>query len=655
VKASGESSYSTTILADGISLAACLLLVRSQLAHFLSFRSVRSAATVPLRAGLAGLYDFAYVAAITVAFVAAAWLLRRRPALGRVLHAAFLVIAVFSLLLALVNVPIVQVLGSPLTYQWLYYSDFLRAQDARNAVVEGLTWRRLLIAAAVTALFFVLRRPASSALELARRRFGSRTVAVVACALLLAYFPLAGSQVGRAGWDRYRLRNSVLVFARSLISANRSPSLLALRTRMGSEDFEPDRAAPRPGGVPSAAGASAPNVLIVVLESVAAEYLQPYGSRYPATPTLETLRSDAALFENIYAQSPSTTSSLASLLLSIYPSITQREFIRERPDLIFPSLSSELRKAGYRTAYFGSSDQRFMSIGTFLSHRGFDAVRDYRSFPCDRSVLRGSTPNWPLLDGIDDECTAEALLRWIGEAPGRPFFAMFWTMMTHYPYFAEPPSIDFGVKDPYFNRYLNALRHDDGVIAKLVRFLQQRGLDRSTLMVVVGDHGEAFGRHGHRGHGTDVYEENVHVPLLLIQPGRFRGERYSEPGGIVDVAPTILDMLGIDRPAAWQGRSLWSSIRNRRAYFAVWFSDFRLGYREGDRKFIYDAAEDRFELYDLRRDPHETINRADEEPSRLAEAKERLAGWVQYQDRMMQRLLAKGSPSVASDGRRSRP
>jgi lipoteichoic acid synthase len=645
MQAKDEVPYPTRILAESISLAACLLLVRSQLVNFLSFHSIRSAAAIPLLAGLAGYHDVVYVAALTIPFLALISLARRRGRGLRLLNITFLGIAIFSLLLAMANVPIVEILGSPLTYQWLDYSNFLLSQDARNAIVEALTWKRVLLSTAMVALFFLSVKALTYGLELARRRFGVRALAAISSALLLAYFLLAGAHVNRTSWDRYRLKNPAVVFVRSFISAHTNPSLLTMRTLVGPEDFEPSPATRRRASSPAPRGDPARNILLVVLESVPAEYLQPYGGGYPVTPTLEALRPHAAIFENIYAQAPSTVASLASLLLSIYPSIIQRDFIRDHPTLVFPSLSSELKRLGYRTAYFSSADDRFLNQGVFLSHRGFDVVRDYRAFPCDRAILLASDLNWPLLDGVDDECTADALLRWIGDAPQRPFFAMFWTMMTHYPYFAEQPGIDFGVHDHYFNRYLNALRHDDRVIAKLFRFLQERGLDRSTLMIVVGDHGEAFGRHGHYVHGTDVYEENVHIPLLLIQANRYHGERFPQVGGIVDIAPTILDLLGIDPPGPWQGRSLWSATRTGRAYFAAWFSNFRLGYREGDRKFIYDVADNRFEVYDLRRDPHETADRAAEEPATVAAGKERLAAWVQYQNHMMQRLFAEESGS----------
>ncbi len=646
MKVEDRTLYPARVLARGISLAACLLLVRSQLVHFLSFNSIRSAARIPMLAGLAGYHDVVYVAALTAVFLALMSLARRRMWIQRLLNVAFLGIAILSLLLAMANVPIVEILGSPLTYQWLYYSDFLRGQDARNAILETLTWTRVLLAALMVVLFFLLTKALKDGLELARRRSGSRVVAAIASGLLIAYLALASAHVRRTGWDPYRLQNPVVGFVRSFIAARRSPSLLTMRTLIGPEDFEPSTTTRR--RVSLTGGDPPPNVLLIVLESVPAEYLQPYGGSYPVTPTLEMLRSDAAIFENIYAHAPSTTSSLTSLFLSVYPSIVQQDFIRGHPALVFPSLSSELKRLGYRTAAFSSADDRFLNTGVFLSHRGFDVVRDYRAFPCDRAILRGSSRYWPLLDGIDDECTAEALLGWIDEAAERPFFAMFWTTMTHYPYFAGRQQMDFGVHDAHFNRYLNALRHDDRVIAGLIRFLRERGLDRSTLVIIAGDHGEAFGRHGHYGHGTDVYEENVHIPLLLIQPNRFHGERYTQAGGMVDIAPTILDLLGIDAPSPWQGRSLWSPARTDRAYFAAWFSDFRLGYREADRKFIYDVAEDRFELYDLRLDPHETVNRAAGEPAAVAAAKERLAAWVQYQNRMMRRLFTEESGHQAS-------
>jgi lipoteichoic acid synthase len=649
-----EPGYLVRFLGASLALALCLLLVRSRLIHFLSLHGLPQDIKLPLLAGLAGYYDFVYVAALTAVFLALTAIARRNQTVQRMIYAVFVVVGVFSLLLAMANVRIVAIFGSPLTYSWLYYSDFLRGQDARNAIVEALTVKRLLLGAAMVALFLASSRILAFGLRAAIRRVGARALAAIAIPLLLLYFPIAGARVRRSGWREHKLKNPVVAFVRSMVVAGRSPSLLTMPTSFGSQDFEPLAAEPERSSRAPRGGDPVRNVLIVVLESVAAEYLQPYGGRYPVTPTLQTLQSRAALFESIYTPAPYTTSSLAALLLSIYPSVVQKDFIKENPSVSFPSLSSVLQARGYRTAYFGSADARFLNTGAFLSHHGFDVVRDYRSVPCSGALLRASTPNWPLLDGIDDECTADALVGWIAEAPERPFFAVFWTMMTHYPYFASEPASDFGVHNAYFNRYLNALQHDDLVIAKVMRSLEERGLDRSTLVAVVGDHGEAFGRHGYSSHGTNVYEENVHVPLLLIQPNRFHGERYPDVGGIIDLAPTILDLLDIPPPRLWQGRSLWSPTRTGRAYFASWLSDFRLGYREGNRKIIYHAGDNRFEVFDLLHDPVEATNLAAHEPATIVAAKERLAAWVQYQDRMMRSLFSK-EPRSAPEDPASRP
>lgn len=632
------------LLGASLALALCLLLVRSQLIPFLSLHGLPRDLKIPLLALLAGYDDFVYVAALTAVFLALTVMARRNQGAQRVIYAVFVVVGTLSLLLAMANVRIVAIFRSPLTYSWLYYSDFLRGQDARNAILEALTVKRLLVGAAMVALFLALSRALALGLRAAVRRVGARPLAAIAICLLLLYFPIARVGVRRIGWREHKLKNPVVAFLRSAIVAGQAPALLTLPTSVGSQDFEPLAAGPERASRAPRGGDPVRNVLIVVLESVAAEYLQPYGGRHPVTPTLQALQSRAALFESIYAPAPYTTTSLAALLLSLYPSVVQKDLLKQNPSVSFPSLSSVLQARGYRTAYFGSSDHRFQSIGTFLSHQGFDVVRDYRSFPCSGTILRASTPNWPLLDGIDDECTADALVGWIAESSDRPFFAVFWTMMTHYPYFASAPASDFGVRNAYFNRYLNALQHDDLVIAKVMRSLEERGLDRSTLVAVVGDHGEAFGRHGQSSHGTNVYEENVHVPLLLIQPGRFHGERYPEVGGIIDLAPTILDLLDIPPPRLWQGRSLWSPARTGRTYFASWLSDFRLGYREGNRKIIYHAGDDRFEVFDLLHDPAEKTNLAAREPATTAEAKERLAAWVQYQDRMTRSLSSGPAP-----------
>ena len=132
--------------------------------------------------------------------------------------------------------------------------------------------------------------------------------------------------------------------------------------------------------------------------------------------------------------------------------------------------------------------------------------------------------------GTEDRLLFERLIRFIDEKPGQPFYAFCWTDQTHDPYKLGPTwkKIDFfGQQVPArhaydLGRYLNVLRQVDQHLAELFRALRDRGLANDTLVVITGDHGEAFSNpHDQRGHGFTAYQEDVNVPLILWNPRLF--------------------------------------------------------------------------------------------------------------------------------------
>jgi lipoteichoic acid synthase len=211
-----------------------------------------------------------------------------------------------------------------------------------------------------------------------------------------------------------------------------------------------------------------------------------------------------------------------------------------------------------------------------------------------------------------------------------------WTYQTHYPYYASGQQKNYTPNDSTLNRYLNAVNHSDLVLGKIMEELKRTGLFESTLVVVIGDHGEAFGEHDQITHASKIYEENLHIPFILINPA-FKGERKTEIGGMVDVAPTIMNVLGFGSPKQWQGESLFVLHPNKRTYFFCPWSDYLFGYREGNKKYIYNATKDKTEIYDLEKDPNEKNNIAASENILLTHQK--LAAWVQYQDKFMNDIL----------------
>jgi lipoteichoic acid synthase len=180
------------------------------------------------------------------------------------------------------------------------------------------------------------------------------------------------------------------------------------------------------------------------------------------------------------------------------------------------------------------------------------------------------------------------------------------------------------------------LRETDRQLGRMLAGLRKAGLDQNTLVVVVGDHGQAFG-YPHEGtfmQGRTMYEEDGHVPLVLWAPRMYRSARRSNTiGSHVDLAPTIAELAGLPPAADWQGRSLIDGRHFPRAYFYVAEDRFKLGVREDRWKYIYDLREAVEELYDLEHDPNEQHNLAAADPARSARLRQRLAAWTEANHR----------------------
>jgi len=231
----------------------------------------------------------------------------------------------------------------------------------------------------------------------------------------------------------------------------------------------------------------------------------------------------------------------------------------------------------------------------------------------------------------------DGMISFINQDPGRPFFLMGWTTQTHHPYEPTPgvPLLDMEhepVPDQWeLGHYLNVLHETDRNLARLFATIRTAGLEENTLVVVVGDHGQAFGYpHNTYIQGRTVYEEDVHVPLMLWYPRMYRASpRSNIVGSHVDLAPTIAQLAGLPAAPDWQGRNLFDASHPPRAYFYVAEDHFTLGLREDNWKYIFDLREGVDELYDLSRDPNEQKNVAASQPAVAARMRQRLAAWTE--------------------------
>jgi arylsulfatase A-like enzyme len=371
------------------------------------------------------------------------------------------------------------------------------------------------------------------------------------------------------------------------------------------------------------------NVVWVILESTAERYLGAYGASPDPMPRLTAVAKNALLFDAAYCAHPESIKGLFSMLCSTYPApnTTAADYVVARVPC--PSIASSLKAAGYRTAFFHSGRFRYLGMQGILDGRGFDELHDAESVGGE---YRSSF-------GTDDASTVKRMLDFVDSVPkNQPFFAVYSPISGHHPYKspgkAERPFPEKTERD----RYQNDLFVSDAAFGALVDGLKERGRWDDTVLIVVGDHGEAFQQHeGNFAHTLFLYEENVHVPMIVAIPGLTVGTlRAPQIASLIDLAPTTLALLGVPRESRHQGRSLLGGSPG----FAPFYTDhgpLQLGLRQGNWKLIHETEHDRTRLFDLASDPEERNDIAANHPDRTAQYRKWLLEWSDAQRGLLQR------------------
>lgn len=377
--------------------------------------------------------------------------------------------------------------------------------------------------------------------------------------------------------------------------------------------FGGDGVAPAP--VRAAATATVPtdyDFILIALDTLRSSRMGVYGYSRPTTPRIAEHAARARFFPNAYAMGSNTGLTFASMQRS-----ASRAAVFERGR---PTMFATLAEAGYRTAQINaSSDSRWLAPRTW---------RKYRKV---------------IMNGIDEVTHQEDLGRWDADRvtdeaiayidalpPGTRHATWVHYLDQHEPRRKMAP-FDFG--DSESDIYDSTVAFTDREVGRLLDYLRDTGRLERTVVVLMADHGEAFGEHGMYEHGNRPYADQIDVPTIVWAPG-VAPARVESPAATVDIAPTVLHALGLPNIPNAEGRNLLDDALPARPIFVETPanlpepSHFSYGVIDGSWRLIWDVRGNTLELYDLSRDPHESKNLADLEPERLAAMKTLLAGWL---------------------------
>jgi len=362
-----------------------------------------------------------------------------------------------------------------------------------------------------------------------------------------------------------------------------------------------------------------PNVIIYLVDALRPDHLGLYGYVRDTSPFLDELVKDGVVLNNAFSLSSWTRSSVGTLFTSLYPSshgAINRDSILKKSVV---TISEVLKNKGYKNAAFLANGNIFGNGLNF--DQGFDAF----------SAIEGKSYR----HGSGQEIV-DAVIPWLRENQTAPFFLYIHTVDSHDPYFAPPylrklfiDSKIFNEREsqviysrPHISKFINhydaTVRYSDLIFKKFWDALNELDLVKNSLIIFLADHGEEFLEHGGLHHGGRLFNEQVRIPVIFWIPHMSKLKpRVDSYFSTLDIAPTILSMLGIPPPPIWQGKSILPMMtgdvpdtEGKDLYFSEELDKFKLyGIRNDKFHYILSLKPDFEEsLFNLITDPYEKEN-----------------------------------------------
>ena len=405
------------------------------------------------------------------------------------------------------------------------------------------------------------------------------------------------------------------------------------------------------------------NVMIILFDTLRADHTGPYGATSVRTPHMDALAERGTTFVNAFANSHWTRSSVASLFTATYPNTHGTRTKHDKLPSDMPTLAGELGKLGLRTGAFIRAPNAGASFGF---DRDFDEFHRLSRNPDGTAISEYGKKRMEGPAALANFIWEQQLEPFVERAGDKPFFIYLHELDPHDPYAPPAPydkMYDFGYGPKHVGgqvsekgnrisgtvgrligglvsggnmhlrpddvRYLNSLyrgeiSYMDKFLGTLMNRLEGASLSDRTLVVLLSDHGEEFMEHGNLAHGASLYDELIRIPMILSLPEKLpSNHRVATPSQQVDIAPTILDLLGAPAAATMQGRSLLpyifapEPVDIDRATFSTRLNRHEKStesVRQGNWKLLewyYGSKNDRYEvqLFNVSEDPGELSDR----------------------------------------------
>jgi arylsulfatase A-like enzyme len=390
------------------------------------------------------------------------------------------------------------------------------------------------------------------------------------------------------------------------------------------------------------------NVVVVLVDSLRADQLRAAGGSREVMPAVEALARAGTVFPDCITQASHTDYAAPAVFSSHYP-LRSRDVYRYPKDPIYPRVMvyDVLKALGWRTALFSSQNEDWGQMLNYLQTGGLDVCFHSKSLGVSEAATKDRPP---FAGSLDDAVTVSESMKWIEREPDVPFFLYLNLQNSHLPYdvprdfrrrFA-PADVDVKISIGWFPKekvdvvkdvYADSLAYVDSQLDHLFGSLKARGLWDRTIVVVTGDHGEAFYEHGSAAHANGVYQEVIQVPLVIRAPG-MAPVRDDRPAQLIDVVPGLFHLLGLPPHPGFQGEDPFApGFRPDRARFSICDTPWRtqIGVLRSGFKMIRESVTGTTVLYDLANDPGEKADAAERHPERARELRALITAWRRAQ------------------------